>query len=109
VFSDLHFGENPWDDWGPKQDVNSLALMDAILADEKPDYVYVLALFSLFLVLRILRVLRVLNGDLITGEGRERTLAIVFIIHKRKFSIFRYFQGELNLPHRRDCWPTQQS
>ena len=53
VFSDLHFGENPWDDWGPKQDVNSLGLMDTVLADEKPDYVYVLGLFSFFLVLRI--------------------------------------------------------
>ena len=50
VFSDLHFGENPWDDWGPEQDVNSLTLMDKVLADEKPDYVYVLGLFSLFLV-----------------------------------------------------------
>lgn len=39
VFSDLHFGENPWDDWGPEQDVNSLALMNTILADEAPDYV----------------------------------------------------------------------
>jgi hypothetical protein len=38
VFSDLHFGENPWDDWGPQQDVNSLKLMNKILPDEKPDY-----------------------------------------------------------------------
>lgn len=41
VFSDLHFGENPWDDWGPQQDVNSLALMNTVLEDEKPDYVCV--------------------------------------------------------------------
>ncbi|KAL5498723.1 hypothetical protein ACEPAH_2078 [Sanghuangporus vaninii] len=53
VFSDLHFGENPWDDWGPEQDVNSLQLMRTVLADEKPDYV-------------------VLNGDLITGENTFR-------------------------------------
>ncbi|KAH8116220.1 Metallo-dependent phosphatase [Phellopilus nigrolimitatus] len=50
VFSDLHFGENPWDAWGPEQDVNSTRLMRTVLADEKPDYV-------------------VLNGDLITGES----------------------------------------
>jgi hypothetical protein len=42
VFSDLHFGENPWDDWGPQQDVNSLALMNTVLGDETPDYVCVL-------------------------------------------------------------------
>jgi hypothetical protein len=39
VFSDLHFGENPWDSWGPQQDVNSTILMNTVLADEKPDYV----------------------------------------------------------------------
>ena len=39
VFSDLHFGENPWDDWGPQQDVNSTRLMKRVLGDEKPDYV----------------------------------------------------------------------
>jgi len=49
VFSDLHFGENPWDSWGPQQDVNSTILMNLVLGDEKPDYV-------------------VINGDLITGE-----------------------------------------
>lgn len=53
VFSDLHFGENPWDTWGPEQDVNSTRLMRTVLADEKPDYV-------------------VLNGDLITGENTFR-------------------------------------
>ncbi|KAL4247635.1 Metallo-dependent phosphatase-like protein [Abortiporus biennis] len=50
VFSDLHYGENPWDDWGPQQDVNSAQLMRQALTIEKPDYV-------------------VLNGDLITGEN----------------------------------------
>jgi hypothetical protein len=40
VFSDLHFGENPWDDWGPVQDIKSIALMKTVLNDEKPDYVY---------------------------------------------------------------------
>lgn len=39
IFSDLHFGENPWDDWGPEQDVNSTRLMRTVLSDEKPDYV----------------------------------------------------------------------
>ncbi|KAF8908604.1 Metallo-dependent phosphatase-like protein [Gymnopilus junonius] len=50
VFSDLHFGENPWDVWGPQQDVNSTILMNLVLGEENPDYV-------------------VLNGDLITGEN----------------------------------------
>ncbi|THU96983.1 Metallo-dependent phosphatase [Dendrothele bispora CBS 962.96] len=50
VFSDQHFGENPWDSWGPEQDANSTRLMKRVLPDEKPDYV-------------------VLNGDLITGEN----------------------------------------
>jgi len=27
VMSDLHFGENPWDAWGPDQDKNSTALV----------------------------------------------------------------------------------
>ncbi|KAI5121439.1 hypothetical protein M0805_006200 [Coniferiporia weirii] len=53
VFSDLHFGENPWDTWGPEQDVNSTRLMRTVLSSEKPDYV-------------------VLNGDLITGENTFR-------------------------------------
>lgn len=39
VFSDLHFGENAWDAWGPEQDVNSTRLMRRVLADEQPDYV----------------------------------------------------------------------
>ncbi|TFK47515.1 Metallo-dependent phosphatase [Heliocybe sulcata] len=60
VFSDLHFGENPWDAWGPQQDVNSIALMKLVLADEAPDYV-------------------VLNGDLITGENtfRENSTSLI--------------------------------
>ncbi|KAF6756319.1 Metallo-dependent phosphatase-like protein [Ephemerocybe angulata] len=60
IFSDLHFGENPWDDWGPKQDANSLKLMNTILPDEKPDYV-------------------VLNGDLITGENTFKENATTLI------------------------------
>ncbi|KAF8648134.1 hypothetical protein AX16_006384 [Volvariella volvacea WC 439] len=50
VFSDLHYGENPNEDWGPEQDRNSTRLMRAVLADERPDYA-------------------VINGDLITGEN----------------------------------------
>ena len=38
VFSDLHFGENPWEDWGPEHDRNSVSLIKKVLADEKPDY-----------------------------------------------------------------------
>lgn len=41
VLSDLHFGENPWDDWGPEQDRKSLILLRKVLKDERPDYVCV--------------------------------------------------------------------
>ncbi|KAF9041448.1 Metallo-dependent phosphatase [Panaeolus papilionaceus] len=63
VFSDLHFGENPWDWWGPEHDASSIKLMQTVLADEKPDYA-------------------VLNGDLITGENtfRENSTTIIDII-----------------------------
>jgi hypothetical protein len=27
VLADLHFGENPWDAWGPEQDKNSTVLV----------------------------------------------------------------------------------
>jgi len=40
IFSDLHYGENPWDEWGPQQDIKSARLMRTVLSDEKPDYVY---------------------------------------------------------------------
>ncbi|CAA7268305.1 unnamed protein product [Cyclocybe aegerita] len=60
VFSDLHFGENPWDDWGPQQDVNSLKLMRTVLGSENPDYV-------------------VINGDLITGENTFRENSTLLI------------------------------
>ncbi|KAG8808064.1 hypothetical protein FRC17_004148 [Serendipita sp. 399] len=52
VLSDLHFGENPWDWWGPEQDRKSLILLREVLKPGKgqPDYV-------------------IINGDLITGEN----------------------------------------
>jgi len=59
VFSDIHFGENPWDDWGPEQDKNSTILMKKVLKEE-PDYV-------------------VLNGDLITGENTFKENATTLI------------------------------
>lgn len=45
VFSDLHFGENPWDEWGPEQDRNSTKLMRKVLKEERPDYAYVMQTF----------------------------------------------------------------
>lgn len=69
VFSDLHFGENPWDDWGPEQDFNSTRLMKKVLKDENPDYVWVFQ--TIMYTATLLTVTcRVLNGDLITGESR---------------------------------------
>lgn len=40
IFSDVHFGENPWDWWGPEQDIKTNALMETLLNIEIPDYVY---------------------------------------------------------------------
>lgn len=40
IFSDVHFGENPWDSWGPEQDIKTNALMVTLLNIETPDYVY---------------------------------------------------------------------
>lgn len=39
LFADLHFGENAWTDWGPKQDVNSVKVMSTVLDKENPDFV----------------------------------------------------------------------
>ncbi|GMN21289.1 hypothetical protein TIFTF001_043275 [Ficus carica] len=39
LFADLHFGENAWTDWGPRQDVNSLRVMSNVLSYETPDFV----------------------------------------------------------------------
>ncbi|KDQ08899.1 hypothetical protein BOTBODRAFT_59103 [Botryobasidium botryosum FD-172 SS1] len=63
VFSDLHFGENPWDTWGPEQDRKSLVIMRDVLSREKPDYI-------------------VLNGDQITGENtfKENSTTLVNIL-----------------------------
>lgn len=44
VFSDLHYGENPWDDWGLQQDIDSTSLMNTVLDSETPDYVFVASL-----------------------------------------------------------------
>lgn len=39
LFADLHFGENAWADWGPRQDANSIKVMNTILDEETPDFV----------------------------------------------------------------------
>ncbi|KAL0926864.1 hypothetical protein M5K25_003117 [Dendrobium thyrsiflorum] len=39
LFADLHYGENAWDDWGPKQDVKSDRVLSNILDNETPDFV----------------------------------------------------------------------
>lgn len=51
VFEDLHYGEAEDLDWGPRQDVNSTRVMNAVLDAESSTQ------------------LVVLNGDLITGEN----------------------------------------
>ncbi|VBB80831.1 Putative protein of unknown function [Podospora comata] len=54
IFSDLHFGENAWEPWGPKQDLASLGVINSVL-DREPETDFV-----------------VLNGDIITGENVYR-------------------------------------
>ncbi|KAI4325630.1 hypothetical protein MLD38_031012 [Melastoma candidum] len=39
LFADLHFGEDAWTDWGPRQDLNSLRVMSSVLDRELPDFV----------------------------------------------------------------------
>ncbi|KAF5750250.1 inactive purple acid phosphatase 16 isoform X3 [Tripterygium wilfordii] len=39
LFADLHFGEDAWTDWGPRQDVNSIKVMSTVLDHETPDFV----------------------------------------------------------------------
>ncbi|KAK9289520.1 hypothetical protein L1049_007675 [Liquidambar formosana] len=39
LFADLHFGENAWTNWGPRQDVNSIKVMSTVLDEETPDFV----------------------------------------------------------------------
>lgn len=96
VFSDLHFGENPWDDWGPVQDINSLRLMRTVLSSEKPDFVYVsLMAYIALRVSDVIAVIRsVLNGDLITGESMLQFLSNSE--NMRLTSCHRYFQREFN-------------
>lgn len=36
IFADLHYGENGWTDWGPRQDVNSTRVMSTVLDAETP-------------------------------------------------------------------------
>ncbi|XP_042479424.1 probable inactive purple acid phosphatase 16 isoform X2 [Macadamia integrifolia] len=39
LFADLHYGENAWTDWGPRQDAKSDRVMSTILDQETPDFV----------------------------------------------------------------------
>ncbi|KAL0389335.1 UNVERIFIED_CONTAM: putative inactive purple acid phosphatase 16 [Sesamum calycinum] len=36
LFADLHFGEDAWTEWGPRQDVNSVGVMATVLEKEQP-------------------------------------------------------------------------
>ncbi|KAL8041379.1 hypothetical protein ABFX02_10G161500 [Erythranthe guttata] len=39
LFADLHFGEDAWTEWGPRQDLNSARVMSSVLDQEQPDFV----------------------------------------------------------------------
>ncbi|KAK2985515.1 hypothetical protein RJ640_015840 [Escallonia rubra] len=39
LFADLHFGEDAWTGWGPRQDESSVKVMSTILDKEHPDFV----------------------------------------------------------------------
>ena len=86
--ADLHYGENPWDAWGPEQDFNSTRLMNIVLPDEKPDYVSV----SYSTPPSSHSYSSVLNGDLITGES---ILANVVSVWCPPLMSLRHFQGKL--------------
>ncbi|KAL6299418.1 Metallo-dependent phosphatase [Sparassis latifolia] len=98
VFSDLHFGENPWDSWGPEQDIRSTSLMQRVLTDERPDYV-------------------VLNGDLITGENtfRENSTTLIdqIVAPLNEFMIpfsstYGNHDNEPNITHREEILREEQ-
>lgn len=36
LFADLHFGEDAWTNWGPRQDVKSIKVMSTVLDQENP-------------------------------------------------------------------------
>ncbi|KAF8157064.1 Metallo-dependent phosphatase-like protein [Crassisporium funariophilum] len=60
VFSDLHFGENPWESWGEEHDAASVNLIRNVVGSEHPNYV-------------------VFNGDLVTGENTFKDNATTLV------------------------------
>lgn len=47
IFADLHFGEDSWTDWGPRQDENSVNVMSKVLDAETPGQLFkTLIIFS---------------------------------------------------------------
>ena len=63
--------EDPFEPWGPEQDVNSTRLMTRVLHEEKPDFVYVTRSSRSKWRPGYPFQIRVLNGDLITGESKQ--------------------------------------
>lgn len=45
LFADLHFGEDAWTEWGPRQDFNSLGVMSAVLDNEHPGLEFIVYVF----------------------------------------------------------------
>jgi predicted phosphodiesterase len=39
IFTDLHYGENAWEAWGPEQDANSTIVQSFLLDNHSPDFV----------------------------------------------------------------------
>ncbi|KAL8159642.1 hypothetical protein V2J09_001179 [Rumex salicifolius] len=70
IFADLHFGENAWTDWGPKQDANSLRVMSNVLDAETPDLVVYLG--DLITANNIPIANASMYWDLATSPARER-------------------------------------
>lgn len=51
LFADLHFGEDAWTEWGPRQDVNSINVMNSVLHHENPgDVTLPVTAFLLYLL-----------------------------------------------------------
>lgn len=57
--TDMHFGEDSWTDWGPRQDANTFKVLESIIPEEKPDLI-------------------VLSGDQLTANNIDKNATDVY-------------------------------
>lgn len=75
LFADLHFGEDAWTEWGPRQDLNSINVMNSVLQHENPGDVTFTA-FTLHLTHSLAWLLTVL--EMTTGGCQFHCLHFIF-------------------------------